>query len=262
MPRGLVATCRRVIKLVRLGFYVLLAGGVAGSLAIRCLITGDLPHARPLAAWYKARLCRMLGLVIHTRGEAVQRPVFLVANHVSWLDIVVIGGLLPVNFVSKAEVAGWPLIGWLVKHGGTLFIPRGAHQAGEIGRQIGERLGRGAAVLVFPEGTTSDGAKVRPFFPRLFAPAVESGWPVQPIALSYRHPSGVHPTAPFVDDDPLPAHLWRVLGEKRIEVEVTFLPVLDARGTDRRTLATRSRREICVALGLPEGKPDAMLKEG
>lgn len=250
---GLAASLRRGLRASAFAGWVLVGVAVAGALAVRFRLERRHPRARPLAAWWKRGFARVLGLRVHVEGEPAARPVFLVANHISWLDIVAVGSRLPVAFVSKAEVRNWPLVGWMVRHGGTLFLERGANQATQISDVIGRRLEEGGAVMVFAEGTTSAGGSVRPFFPRLFAPVAGTGRCIQPVAIRYRAEGPVHPTAPFIDDDPMPAHLWRVLGEKRIDVELHFLePLSAAEGEDRKALAGRTRSEICRALGLPE----------
>ena len=209
------------------------------------------PRLPGVARWWEGRVCRALGVSVRLAAGRPATPALLVANHVSWLDIVALGSLTPMAFVSKAEVRGWPVIGWLAAVGGTLFIPRGAHQAGAIAQAIRERLARGESIVIFPEGTTTDGSRLRPFFPRLFAAAVEADATVQPAAVAYPWQGGVHPAAPFIGDETFASHLWRVLAEPGIEVEVRFCDPLAAAAADRRGLAQRARAAIAAALGLP-----------
>ncbi len=197
------------------------------------------------------RLCRLLRLRVTSRGAPPQSAVFLVANHVSWLDIPLIGGVAGLAFVSKAEIRTWPIFGWMAAQGGTLFIPRGAGQAAEIARGITASIGAGSSVLVFPEGTTTEGVELRPFYPRLFAAALETAAVVQPVAVRYLCASGPHPTAPFVGDESFPSHLWRVLAEPEIVAEVCFLEPLATPPGDRRAVAVACRQAIADALGFP-----------
>ncbi|HEX6734672.1 MAG TPA: lysophospholipid acyltransferase family protein, partial [Azonexus sp.] len=106
----------------------------------------------------------------------------LVANHISWIDIYVINAALPAAFVSKAEVRGWPLIGWLAARHDTIFLRRGSRgHARLINAEIAEVLGRGQHVAVFPEGTTTDGCSLLHFHAALLQPALAAGRPVLPV---------------------------------------------------------------------------------
>jgi 1-acyl-sn-glycerol-3-phosphate acyltransferase len=202
--------------------------------------------------WWHGRLCRALGLRVQVSGRA-QSSALLIANHVSWLDIPVLGSQGPIGFLSKSEVRGWPLVGWMSAVAGTLFITRGGNQTGATGTQILERTRAGMPVVVFAEGTTGDGHSLRRFHPRLFAVAQQPGVRVQPVAVRYgsnREPSTI---APFIGDDALLPHLIRVLRTPGIEVQVSFLPLLDDVLGDRRAMAEAAREAIATALGLAEG---------
>lgn len=251
-PAGrLAVAARRLRRLGALGAVLALGAVVASYLHLwRLLRRRDHPRLRAVVRWWHGRACRALAVSVRVAGGEPASAVLLAANHVSWLDIPVLGSLAPTGFVSKAEVAGWPFLGWLAAVGGTHFIPRGGHQAGAIAGAIRRRLAAGECVAIFPEGTTTDGTRLRPFFPRLFAAAVEAAAPVQPVALAYPFAGGVHPTVAFIDDETFPAHLWRVLGGPAIEAEVRFCPPLPARTTDRRSLAREAREAIAAELGL------------
>lgn len=176
----------------------------------------------------------------------------LVANHVSWLDIPAVGALGEITFVSKDEVRSWPVLGGFAKAAGTLFIKRGGYQTAAVIAQIRDRIDQGASVLVFPEGTTSDGHRLRRFHPRLLA-AVEAGaHRVQPVAVRYGSGTEPDPVAPFVGDDTLAAHLRRVLRHPGIGAQIAFLEPLDPAGLDRRALAGAVRDAIAAQLGLTE----------
>ena len=182
----------------------------------------------------------LLGVRIRDRGRPTTTPALVVANHVSWLDIVVLGATLPVVFVAKAEIRRWPVLGWLAALAGTLFIERGGKHAAEtVARTMAKCLGAGVSVAVFPEGTTTDGHRVRRFHPRLLAAAQEARVPIQPVALCYPHVRGVHPAVPFTDGDTFLRSALRVLGARHIDAEVTFCPPLPPE-EDRRRLAQRA----------------------
>jgi 1-acyl-sn-glycerol-3-phosphate acyltransferase len=222
-----------------------------------------LPHPRftRLVRWWHGRLCRLLGLTVHVRGQPGE-AVLLVANHVSWLDIPVLGARGPIVFLSKAEVRSWPLVGWMAGIASTLYIERGAHQATHLAADIGMHIRTGCSVAIFPEGTTGDGHDLRRFHPRLFAAAQQPGLRLQPVAIRYGSNTAPDAVAPFIGDDSLVPHLWRVLRQPGIRVEVSFLPTLDSEGIDRRRLAESSRAAIAGALGLDPASAAATARIG
>ena len=110
---------------------------------------------------------------------------YLVSNHISWLDVLVIGSIRPVCFLAKSEISQWPLIGYLARRAGTLFIKRGQGVQSAT-RAVTDCLRHGHSVVVFPEGTTSDGSQVKPFYPRLFSVVENHETMVQPLALVIR----------------------------------------------------------------------------
>lgn len=234
---------RRIYRLLSLGFHALF--GVVLTLAFtRPHQVAPSPLFDEIACWWRARIGRILGLRTTIIGQPTPGPALWVANHISWIDIAVLGGLVPVSFLSKSEVRHWPVIGWLTARSGSLFIQRGERGgANAAAEKITWQLIRGRRVILFAEGTTSRGDQVRPFHPRLFGAAIRAGVPIQPVALRYlpsadAKPGTPHPTAPFVDDDTLFAHAWRVLGEAQIRVELTFLPVLPVQSNqERKSLA-------------------------
>lgn len=210
--------------------------------------------------WYR-RAARLLGLRIHIHGApTTTRPVLLAANHVSWVDIVVLGALVPVGFVAKEEIRSWPLLGWMASKAlDTLFAPRGDARAMSILRErMVWYLRNRTALVLFPEGTTTNQRAPSRFHSRLFQAVILARAPVQPVAMAYMNESGEpHPLVPFVGDDVLMNHLWRLLGERSIHVHVTFGPLLSSIAVTPRTMAQNSLHHVRAALGekaLPMGK--------
>ena len=164
---------------------------------------GFAPATR-VAAWLPMVFHRILLAIAGIRVErdgalSGERPLLVVANHVTWLDIVVVGSVAPLSFVAKDEMASWPVFGWLARMQRTIFIARDRRRsvAGQA-QEIAARLGRGEAIVLFPEGTTSDGHELLPFKSALFEAVrfalVESGLPrgtVQPLAIDYRAQGGL-----------------------------------------------------------------------
>jgi 1-acyl-sn-glycerol-3-phosphate acyltransferase len=192
----------------------------------------------------------MLGARVQVIGAPGARAL-LIANHISWLDIPVLGSIGDIGFLSKAEVRRWPLIGWMSAQIGTLFIKRGGHQTTALIEQIRARVSSGRSVVIFPEGTTSDGHRLRRFHPRLMAAAQQPGISVQPLVIRYGSHARPDPVAPFIGDDNLLAHLWRVLCQPEIAVQVQFLEPIETGGLDRRRLATHCEEAIAGVLGVP-----------
>jgi 1-acyl-sn-glycerol-3-phosphate acyltransferase len=233
-----------------------------GARLVEHLLTGSLltlaltlwrPHAgrrtpAAVVGWWHRRLCRILGVRPQVQGPVPAARGLLVANHVSWLDIPVLGGLVPVDFVSKMEVRGWPLVGWLAAAAGTLFIDRGRGDTGRLDRQMRLSFQQRRAVLLFPEGTTTDGSGVRAFFPRLFRVALEAGEPVTPVALRYVAGGEPSRAAPFIGDDSFPGHLRRMLREPATDVLIRFRDPVRAADPTRRSLACGAREQIQDAL--------------
>lgn len=197
-----------------------------------------LPLSRRLPRFYHRVCRRLIGLDVACRGEiAERRPILFVSNHTSYLDITVLGSLVDVSFVAKAEIAGWPLFGWLAKLQRSVFIERRASYSARHRDEIGKRLDQGDALVIFPEGTTGDGNRVLPFKSALFAVAERTveGAPltVQPVSIAYVRLDGMplgrewRPYYAWYGAMDMPPHLWRVLGLGKVSVEVTFHPPLD-----------------------------------
>ncbi len=197
------------------------------------------------------RTLRIFNVCVAVRGLPVERdrPVMLVANHISWLDLYLLSALCPPRFIAKSELADAPVLGTIARRLGSIFIRRGSlRDAHRVKGEAATALRAGDPVGVFPEGTTSDGTRLRFFYPALFQAAIDAGATVQPVAIRYHHENGQPNTAPaYHDDVTLLQSIRAVLREPRLRVEITFCQPLSARFT-RRELAHRSRRLIAEAL--------------
>lgn len=174
----------------------------------------------------------------------------LVSNHISWLDIFVINAVAPSAFVSKDDVKAWPLIGWLCQHTDTIFIERGSRRAAHrTSEHMNERLKEGRRIVIFPEGTTSDGHDVLPFHGALIQAAVETGCPVQPVALRYLDRHGQPSPAPaYVGDTTLWESLRAIVTVPYLQATPEFLEPVPSADTDRRHLAATLHRHISRAI--------------
>jgi len=203
------------------------------------------PWARLCFRW----ACRCLGLEIHQHGSPSDETVLFVSNHIGWSDIPILGSLAPIRFLSKAEVGQWPVIGWLARQAGTLFIRRGGGQARRVRDRIIGNLQAGENVLVYPEGTTSAGLTVLPFHGLLLKAAPESKTPVQPVTIAYRRDGRPDHLAPFIGDDEFHSHLLRMLRQPSARVDVVFhAPVHSTDQVPSGELAARLRQTVLDGL--------------
>ncbi len=191
-----------------------------------------------------------LGLDVRIEGEPIGRDVLYVANHVTWLDILALGGATPTFFISKDDVSAWPLVGMLARIGGTIFIDRESRRAarGQVD-QLGQALLSRHPITLFPEGTTGDGITLFPFRPALFASVAPPppGIVVQPVAIDYG-PAAAE--IAWTGDDALGPNARHVLGRAgRLACVIRFLPPL-APSDDRKRIAAEAQASITAALGL------------
>jgi 1-acyl-sn-glycerol-3-phosphate acyltransferase len=217
--------------------------------AVRFPSLTPMQRLRCVQRWCAGMLV-LLGIELQSHGDPQPGPVLLAANHISWLDILALNAVEPARFVSKADVRRWPLIGWMVACGGTLFIERERKRdAMRVVHQVAAALGEGERIAVFPEGTTGDGHALLPFHANLLQAAIVGGMPVQPVALRYSDAfDAVSRAAMFVGDTTLAMSVWRVVRAQTMRVRIDFLPPLESTGADRRGLAERLEADIGRAL--------------
>lgn len=198
------------------------------------------------AQWLQS-CCRsvlaVLGFDVQFQGTPPARGL-LVSNHLSYLDIAVYASLLPCVFVSKKEVESWPYFGVAARAGGTIFLNRTSHASAlEAGAAMRARLAGAVPVLLFPEGTSTDGAQVRRFHSSLFEPAVVARAPVTAAAIRYKLADGnPEQDACWFDDDGFAPHLWKLLATPGISAEVHF--AAPQHFTDRRVAARETHAMV------------------
>lgn len=199
------------------------------------------------------------------RPDRLPGGCMLVANHVSWLDIVAIDAAAPSEFVAKAEIRRWPLVGLLCRLAGTHFIERHRrHAVRDVVGQLAAALRAGRRVAVFPEGTTNDGATLLRFHANLLQAAIDANAPVVPVALRYGDAGGVPAQAVrYVDGVTFGQSLWRILAEPAIEARVVAMAPLDsASAPTRHALARQAEAAIGQAIGLPDTSSHAIEPPG
>ncbi len=243
------------------------------------------PWAGTLPVLYHRWCCRILGFRIRTIGAPTsRRPVLFASNHVSYTDITILGSLITGSFVAKAEVAGWLLFGWLAKLQRTVFVDRRVRSTRSQRDAMMARLAAGDALILFPEGTSSDGNRVLPFKSALFsaAEAMQAIEPVviQPVSIAYTRLDGIplgrllRPYLAWYGTAELTPHLWRMIGLGTVEVVVEFHPPISFADCGSRKALARYCYG-CVASGVaaalsgrpqpvpepprPVTKPEAMM---
>lgn len=202
--------------------------------------------------FFMARLSRALPFRINVFGQLPDTSMLWVSNHVSWTDIALLGQLTPLSFLSKADVRGWPVAGWLAAKAGSLFIRRGAGDSQLIRQQMRHHLSQGLPLLMFPEGTTTDGRCVRTFHGRLLSAAIDSGAHLQPVAIRYLRDGSTDPIAPFIGDDDLLSHLMRLFSHDTADVEIHLLEPIACLNQERTVLAFRAQQAIERVLVQPQ----------
>jgi 1-acyl-sn-glycerol-3-phosphate acyltransferase len=222
------------------------------------LIATRLPGARYLPYFYHILVRRLLGVRVHLSGAPVAPgPVLIVSNHISWLDIPVLASITPLSFVAKREVASWPFISWLAKLQRTIFIDRTRRTAvAETRNEILQRLEAKERIVLFAEGTSSDGNQVLPFKSPLFAAiepngANDSGYKIQTCAIVYTHIHGLpmnrqqRPAIAWYGDMDMPSHAWGVLKGGPLDVHVRLgEPVSIVDVGDRKSLAIHAYERV------------------
>lgn len=239
---------RAALRLARVALHLAL-GATATMLPIGYI-------SRP--GWRRRRsadLLSALGVRLEAPPVRIAPGTLVVANHVSWLDALVLDALCPASFVAKDEIRRWPLLGWLLRREGTIFLRRGFNRGlPQVVRAVQARLARGETIACFPEGTTSDGRRLLPFRAALFESAARGGTPVAVFALRYRDGAGRHSdAAAFIGGQSLVESL----------VAIASADGLCARAELRAVFPATSRRDACRAAqeavqeGLRAGRPMA-----
>ncbi len=196
--------------------------------------------------WWSRAACRILGIhIVRTGSYRRDDAFFIVSNHCSYIDILVIGSMVQSVFLSKSDVASWMFLGRMVRLAGTIFVNRESKTASvRVLDTINERLRSGISVVVFPEGTTNNGLAMRDFKSTFFKAPIDSEVPILPLSIIYSHIDGMPVTPGTIDtvawhsDMEFLSHFWNLLGTRSIEAHVHFSQSLDNFTGDRKVLAS------------------------
>lgn len=251
-PTGLAASLRGAWRLARGTLH-----GLHGLAVVWLLFPHlDLPGRQARIRWWAGKMFRMLGMRLVVTGDFRPGAKLLVANHISWLDIMAVHAACPgARFVSKAEVRRWPLVNRLVDSARTLYLQRErARDALRVVHEMAQALKDGDTVAVFPEGTTGAGHELLPFHANLLQAAISTGTPVQPVALRYVDAdAAVSTAADFTGDITLPQSLWALARARGMVVQVQVLAAHGTQHADRRALAEHLRELVAEALQTGRG---------
>ncbi|CAB1209934.1 lysophospholipid acyltransferase family protein [Acinetobacter bouvetii] len=199
--------------------------------------------------YFCRQLCKVFNLEIQVHGVIPREPALWVSNHVSWLDVAVLGSGARVFFLAKAEIEKWPLLGKLAKGGGTLFIKRGSGDSIKIKEQITSFLKQDIPVLFFPEATTSDGSRIKKIYGRILGAAIEAQRPVQICLICYVNQDGKLDTvAPFVGDIGFADHVKKVLEMPKVTAHLMALPAIAVEGHTVESLTQEVQNQMTAGL--------------
>lgn len=208
------------------------------------------PYRLLLKQRWSQRALRMLGIRVSISGQLAAN--MRIANHISWLDVVILNSIIPSVFIAKDDLRDWPLMGWIAVHTETYFMQRRSrHAAHKAAQHIASLLRANIDVLAFPEGTTSDGTQVLPFFSAMLQGAIDANALVQPIAIRYYDKQGNLSQVPaFCGDMNFVESLWQIAGADYLAASIQLLPATNSAGLDRRIVTAQLRDSIISHLQL------------
>jgi 1-acyl-sn-glycerol-3-phosphate acyltransferase len=200
---------------------------------------------------YLQLLARAFALDVRVAGTPLTRDVLIAANHLSWLDIIALGSATGGSFIAKSEIDGWPLVGWLARQAGAIFVAREARgdARGQVDT-VADALANHRPALLFAEGTTAGEGRLLPFRPALFAaiaPPRDPALRVQPVAIDYGRDTAI---VAWPRHEGFAANAGRLLGRRgRLTVTLRFLAPIDPAGRDRKAIAAQAHAGVAQALG-------------
>ncbi len=203
------------------------------------------PNNTRYVQYFCRRLCDVFNIKLNVHGEVPREPALWVSNHVSWLDVAVLGSGARVFFLAKGEVEKWPLLGTLAKGGGTLFIHRGSGDSVKIREQITQFLKQNIPVLFFPEATTTDGTQIKKVHGRLLGAAIEANKPVQVCLICYVNLAGeLDMVAPFIGETSFADHVLELFKMPKVTAHLKVLPAISVAGHSVESLTEEVQKKM------------------
>ena len=247
MKLKLLLLKKLVFIILLFSYGLIIAAGIFPILNLFCSEKNSKVKRNALKTHWLKRFSAIMNLSVTKLGELPGQTAFLVSNHISWLDIIVLGQFLPSYFVAKSDILSWPIIGYLSMQAGTIFIRRGDKKQIKLTTEkMVWVLKQNSHIIAFPEGTTTIGEDVLGFHSSLFQPAILTRSAIQPVVLKYE---GVaKQQVPFIGDDEFIPHLFKMLSLDKIEVQVCFLPLINSYGRDRQSISVEARELISEEL--------------
>ena len=241
----------RFIRCLRLVLYFVWIG--LGTAIVYPMVNAK-RRARLKQRW-SHQILRILSVRLDAQPSNAPDGCLIVANHVSWLDIFAIHSVRPAAFISKSEVREWPFIGWLAERNDTIFLRRGSRgHAKTVNAEIDALLNAGQDVALFPEGMTTDGTHLLGFHAALLQPAIETGRPILPLALSYLDGQGRLSQAPsFAGETTLMQCFSAILASRSLTARLVQPPVITTTGKARRELSQAAHEAIETVLATRPG---------
>jgi 1-acyl-sn-glycerol-3-phosphate acyltransferase len=229
----------RIFVFFALNLTFLIAGGLVNLILLPAGRLRSKAQAIMTMLWSRA-ICKIFGIRIVKGGRRKRSGGFTVCNHAGYADVFVMGGLRPTVFLSNHEVRRWPLFGWLAALGGVVFVNRNSKRAAlKAMRQLERKIESGVTVILFPEGTTSDGKTVRPFKSAFFSIPVRQNIPVRPACI--RYPEHIADHVAWHGGAKIAPHFWRFAGLGRIDVSVYFGPLVNPQSDGISSVEARKR---------------------
>lgn len=203
------------------------------------------PENTRYVQYFCRQLCKVFNLDVEVHGTIPRNPALWVSNHISWLDVAVLGSGARVFFLAKAEIEQWPVLGKLAKGGGTLFIKRGSGDSVRIREQIAHFLKKDVPVLFFPEATTTDGKTIRRIHGRILGAAIEAQRPIQICLICYVNQNGeLDLVAPYIGEITFAEHVQRVLEMPKVTAHLMMLPEIQIEGHTVDTLTQEVQQKM------------------
>jgi 1-acyl-sn-glycerol-3-phosphate acyltransferase len=238
-------------RLVRILTHILVGISIVASI---WSFTGSNAR-RTLTKWWCNKLLRCFNIQLITHGklpDSTLNNTMFIANHISWADIYALNSILPLQFIAKSDINQWPILGYLVRKSGTIFINRNSRKdTSRIVEITTEHLVNGANVGFFPEGTTSDGTELHRFKSSIVQAAINAGASIQPVAIRYPTPNGkVNTKMAYAGETTLGQSMMNVLKLKSPVVELQYLPTIQSGSFNRQAITQMAYNSIAKVLAI------------